>query len=98
MKTRNAVTVWVLILLMAVVFFLIFCTNVSADSGTPQEIKGYESVLIREGDTLLSIASRYADVKSSFSVHDYMDAIISLNDLDSEFIRSGNYLLLPDYK
>lgn len=81
-----------------VCFFVAGGSDASANSGDLNNMKSYESVLIKEGDTLSSLARQYASPKSHFSVHEYQKAIVSLNNLSSEYIKAGNYLLLPNYK
>lgn len=87
-------------LISIIVFFFIIGagSHVSADAGDLNTMKGYESVLVREGDTISSLADSYVEKYSHFSKAKYVEAIISLNNLSSEYIQSGNYLLLPRYR
>ena len=78
-------------------FFLMLGNLVYAEAGNMKEMKSYEAILVKEGDTLSSVAATYANVYSCFSKEDYQEAIISLNSLSSEYIQSGSYLLLPQY-
>ncbi|MCH5266598.1 MAG: LysM peptidoglycan-binding domain-containing protein [Lachnospiraceae bacterium] len=94
---RYAMVLGVSILMFMSCFFLFFSSPVSADSGRLHEMKGYESVLIRDGDTLSSLAYSYAPVKSHMSENEYLAAVISLNNMSSEYIRAGEYLLIPDF-
>ncbi len=87
----------------AIIFLLIavsfaFSNHATAEEGDLNNMTSYESVLIRDGDTLSSIAETYADVYSHDSSHEYMNAIMSLNNLSSEHINSGTYILLPRYR
>lgn len=85
-------------LFMLLFFFFLFSgKSVSADAGNLNQMKSYESVLVREGDTISSLADCYAKEYSHFSKKEYIEAIVSLNDLSSEYIQSGRYLLLPQY-
>lgn len=85
-------------LLVAACFFLLFSRPVSADSGQTGVMKGYEAVLVRDGDTLSSLACSYASVKSHMSEKEYLEAVVSLNNISSsEYIRAGEYLLMPNF-
>lgn len=79
-------------------FFLFSGKSVSADAGNLNDMKSYESVLVRDGDTISSLADCYAEKYSHFSKKEYIEAIVSLNNLSSEYIQSGSYLLLPQYR
>lgn len=83
--------------LSMLVFFFLLGSHVSADTGNINDLKGYESVLIKDGDTISSLASSYAEEYSHFTKGEYVKAIVSLNNLSSEYIQSGSYLLLPKY-
>ena len=73
-------------------------SSASAEAGDMNVMKSYDTVLIKDGDTLSSVAASYADSYSHFSEEDYQEAIISLNNLSSEYIQAGSYLLLPQYR
>lgn len=85
-------------LLVMVILFLLLGNHASAEDGNLNEIKRYETILVKEGDTLHSIANSYAKKLSYYSNSEYLEAILSLNSLDSEFIQSGKYILLPIYR
>lgn len=101
MKQHTIIKNSFIFLIPAVLFLFAFSlfssSQVSADSGNLNTMKSYESILVREGDTLTALADRYAGDKSHFSSRQYMTAIISLNNLSSEYIEAGQYLLLPNY-
>lgn len=82
------------------IFFFIFSSgsHVSADAGDLNDMKSYESVLVRDGDTITSLADNYVKEYSHFTKSEYVEAIVSLNNLSSEYIQSGSYLLLPRYR
>lgn len=84
-------------LLLIMFFFVAGGADASASSGDLNNMKNYESVLIKDGDTLSSIAERYASDMSHFSVPEYLEAIVSLNNLTSDYIVAGHYLLLPKF-
>lgn len=53
----------------------------------------YESVRIEQGDTLWSIANKYVD-NTSLSVNDYIKEIKRLNNLTTDSITYGQYLIV----
>jgi hypothetical protein len=80
-----------------VVFITVMRVPASADSGSYTEMKRYETCLIREGDTLSAIAEVNASRLSHITVDEYIQRIMELNNMDSEYITAGHYILLPDY-
>lgn len=83
---------------LAVIFFCIMGATASADSGNSATLKRYETRLVRKGDTLSAIAAENAGRLSHVTAGEYMEQIMELNGMDSVYIRSGEYILLPDYK
>ena len=84
--------------LCMLIFFFLLGSHVSADAGNLNHLKGYESILVRDGDTISTLAASYAEEYSHFTKDEYVKAIVSLNNLSSEYIQSGCYLLLPKYR
>lgn len=97
---KNHITILLvsITVLSLLIFFLLLGNHASANSGTSISINGYASILIRDGDTLNSIAKTYSERYSNESYYQYREAIISLNSLTSDHIRSGEYILLPKYR
>ena len=83
------------VVVLCVLFFILFSTKAFADSGDLSCVQGYEQVLIHPGDTLDTLAKRYYKSYSHITASEYKNQIIQLNDLDSEFIREGIYLMMP---
>lgn len=52
----------------------------------------YESIRIQGGDSLWSIAQKYHGMKD---IADFVEELRVLNDLSSDRIQSGSYLLVP---
>ncbi len=96
-RVMPVVIVIMTVLLFVLLFFLLLGNKAAANTGYLDSMKGYESVLIRKGDTLSTITHRYAAEKSNFTEQEYMEAVISLNNLQSEYLTTGNYILLPEY-
>ena len=65
------------ILFLLILFILLFGSQATAETGDHYEIKGYESVLIKDGDTLTSIANTYANSYSHYNSSEYREAIVS---------------------
>ena len=51
----------------------------------------YTSILIREGDTLWSVAGKYAD-DMGMSIPNYVDCLRRMNRLEGDTIHAGRYL------
>ncbi len=87
----------ILTLVLIILFSLIMRTSVSADTGSSAEIKSYETCLIRQGDTLSSIAEDNAGRLSHFTRDEYIQQLMEFNNINSEHIKAGQYILLPNY-
>lgn len=59
--------------------------------------KYYTSVQVQPGDTLWSLADRYADSEHYASQEQYITEVMNTNHLTGEDICAGNYLILPYY-
>ncbi len=88
------------IMLSIVIFFIIIFLSIcilnkaKADAYSNFE-KSFISIEIEEGDTLSSIAEEYALTPSQVS--DYINEIKNINNLKSDNIHTGCYLLIPLY-
>ena len=82
----------VLVLAGSSIFF------VSKSKATDEVIsfKYYTSVEVEYGDTLWGIASNYM-TEEYRSLQDYIEEIKTLNGLQSDMIRSGQFLVIPYY-
>lgn len=91
-----------ILLIPVLVLFISLCFSpepeVSAEYGGLEEVSSVESVLVKKGDTVSSIAEKYAAKYSQISVKQYADDIYELNNMTSEHIKAGNYILLPNYR
>ena len=95
-KQRLALLVFsvCVIILGSVVCGSIFSSAKAPQSDVPQ-YKYYKSVVIKEGDSLWSIAKEYNP--DQFSMQEYIDEIKEVNALDSETIHAGQHLLVAYY-
>lgn len=100
-KYAPAKALWIF-LLPTLILILCFCfffhSQVSADSGDVSQITSVRSILVKKGETLTSIARKYAPEYSHFSAKEYTENILLLNNMDSEHIEAGHYILLPNYQ
>ncbi|MBO6148830.1 MAG: hypothetical protein J6O55_05760 [Lachnospiraceae bacterium] len=58
--------------------------------------KRYESVLIMPGDSFSSIVGKYKE-KGYFSSNDFKEEMMHINNLNSEIVHTGEYVILPYY-
>lgn len=61
------------------------------------DVIAYESVLICRGDTLWSIAKERLEEPTNAEIQNYIDEIVSINNMSSSQIHTGNYILIPRY-
>ena len=83
------------IIVLCVGFCCLFTSQATAEEGDTIRIRGYEQVLIRPGDTLDSLAHTSASRYFRGSVSEYKEQIVRLNNLSSDYIREGVYLMMP---
>ena len=65
-------------------------------NASTKEATSYESIQIHNGDTLWSLAKEYNT--SELSTNDFVKEIKEVNNLSSDYINNGNYLIIPVYK
>ncbi len=85
-----------LVVITIVILFFVFLTPTKSTSAQIVGEKTVKSVMVTEGDSLWSIASEYY-TELDGSMSDYMDEIRRTNQLSSDAIRAGNYLVIPYY-
>ncbi|MDE7224035.1 MAG: LysM peptidoglycan-binding domain-containing protein [Acetatifactor sp.] len=59
--------------------------------------KYFTSIQIEPGDTLWSLADRYADREHYTSRDQYIEEVMTINHLSGEELSAGSYLILPYY-
>ena len=72
------------------------CFSLAKDNSTEPAYKYYTSITIQEGDSLWSIAEEYK-TEHYDSTQDYIDELVVLNNLSSETIHAGQYLMIIYY-
>lgn len=66
------------------------------DNAQPAAYKYYTSIEVESGDTLWSIATRYAD-EEYVSIEDYISELKYMNNMNSDTIIEGHYLTVAYY-
>ncbi|MBQ6230060.1 MAG: hypothetical protein IJJ74_02965 [Eubacterium sp.] len=92
-------------ILLAVAITLIFASimlfsNASSDnkaSASTTKHKYYTSISIEDGDSLWSIAEKYAAPESG-SYSDFISEVKQINDLHGDQIEYGCSIVIPQYK
>ena len=72
-------------------------TQSSITQTAPERIRYYKSVEVKPGDSLWSIAKIYRTDEFP-SIYAYIEEIYKLNELQSENIKAGSYLMVICYK
>lgn len=72
--------------------------NVTASNSIENVSKQYKSILIDEGDTLWNIAEiNNNQTLSCISHNEYIEDVMAINNISSESITAGNYIIIPIY-
>lgn len=88
---------------IAVVLVLIFTLSyhvLISQANTGMEDVSYKyftSIQIKAGDTLWSLADRYADEAHYASQDQYIAEVMEINHMTDKDIYAGNYLIVPYY-
>lgn len=69
----------------------------SIETHRPERVRYYKSIQVQPGDSLWSIAKVYRTEEFS-SIYAYIQEIYELNELQSETIWAGSYLMVICYK
>ena len=96
-KKKIILSCTVISLLFIAVYSSVRFVNVNANNTEKNPIyKYYTSYEIRPGDTLTSIAQEHT-VNSNVSVNEYIAEVKKNNNLTTDKITSGNYLVISYY-
>lgn len=110
-RKRKQIFIWRIIFLMVISIFLlgisVFISEDSVDAHTEnmQQMerkissgcKYYTCIEVLSGDSLWSIAEQYMD-DDYRTIHDYMEEVKEINNLESSDIHVGQYLMVPYYQ
>lgn len=92
---NNRIMLTIGIVIFLSMFMISGMKRVFADENMQYD-KSFISIEIEEGDTLTSIAKEYAISAAQYS--DYIDEVKSINNLKSDMIHKGCYLMIPVYQ
>ena len=71
----------------------------STDDAIATETKLYMMYTIEQGDSLWSIAEEHVDYDHYDDIRDYVDEVVSINNLDNKnSITAGCNLVIPYYR
>lgn len=80
----------------SVIFGGIFSSAQTSTEESGVEYKYYKSIKIEKGDSLWSIAKEYR-TDAYESVQEYIDELMEINNLTSDEIHQGQYLIVAYY-
>ncbi len=80
---------------IAVLAIILAATGMFAQANEQNNVT-YESIMIEADDTLWDIAVEYCDTDQE-SISEYIDNIKEINNISSDMIVSGNYLIVYTY-
>lgn len=99
-KSRRSIHILLFVIVFLMVLFgttlSVYATYARQETAeiTKQEHKYIKSIPIQSGDSLWSIAERYADQEHYRNYFEYMEEIKQINNLKSDKIQAGNYLVI----
>jgi cell division protein YceG involved in septum cleavage len=97
LRKRLFLSATVIAVLLVMVFTITGLKDVNATNNSDNPMyKYYTSYEIQPGDTLTSIAQRYT-VNSNVSISEYIREVKKNNNLVSDRITSGNYIVISYY-
>ena len=73
-----------------------FLSNAKGDS-TDDSCKYYRSISVANDDTLWSIAEKFMDEQHYDCINEYIEEVKHMNNLTSDVIHYGEYLIIPYY-
>ena len=97
---KSAVSFIAGLIIIAAALCIILFTNgnvARADGEAEARTRYYETITIKGGDTLWSLASEYrtSEYKDNNA---YIDDLMYVNNLDSEYITAGQHLIIIRYR
>ena len=87
------------VVLVAVIVVAALRARYSTDDAIATETKLYTMYTIEQGDSLWSIAEEHVNYDHYDDIRDYVDEVVSINDLDNKnSITAGCNLVIPYYR
>ncbi len=90
---RRRATIALIAVVAVMISFMI--TSLTAEGSTEMK-RCYKTIEIQSGDSLWSIASEYCD--ETTTLDDYIKDIKFINNLSSDSISAGNYLVVSYFE
>lgn len=93
----------IILVLASVIFVLIFAItfhSFTSFANTDTEnvsYKYFDSIQVEKGDTLWSLAEKYADADHYNTNSEYISEVMRINHLHDDEIIAGQYLVIPYY-
>ena len=93
-------TIFTIVLVLIISFLFVLCAHAQKTKSTTYATKEkyFTSLYIEAGETLWHIASVYADKDYYSSNREYIKEIMEINNLKSDRIQQGSYLLVTYYQ
>lgn len=90
-------------LLVAIIFTIaaifVSCMLISnAKASKIEREKSMTSIQVKQGDTLWTIAEKYADKSEWGEYDDYIDEVKKINGIKGNTIHAGGYIVIPYYE
>lgn len=95
-KHTKKIFISLITLLLIITLFLTNNIGVKEAEATSIKEKYYISIEVQDGDTLWDLATVYGNSYEDRSV--FINEVISANNLRSENITAGGYLVIPVYR
>lgn len=96
MKDKRVVVILGIILIVTIIGFSFITKTVIASSSNRQDQKLVTSIKLEKGDTLWKIANQYKTDEYK-SIIEYINEIKRCNNIDSDTIVEGQYIIVPYY-
>lgn len=97
-EIRRKIIISTFTLSIIIVLMLSFHTIITkANTDMDMSFKYYTNIMIEYGDTLWNIADNYIDDEFYQSKQAYVNEVMSINHLQDENVKSGQYIVVPYY-
>lgn len=87
--------IFVLVAIIMVLMILLFTSHNSVAQADEMVIETYRSEIIQPGDTLWTLAEEYR--LPDMAIEEYIKEVRRINQMNSNELVSGEYLILPIY-
>jgi hypothetical protein len=95
--SRRRLVIVAVIIFISLVYILSSHKTAPESSASNASKKYYTCITVEQGDTLWDIAGRYMTEEYA-STQEYIDEVISINNMNTDVIVDGTNLLVPYYE